>query len=136
MSVARMIAVAVLPAVLAGCETAPVKGIRQELVNLLQPSGKAEEALAAGIRAYEDARYAESSRLLQAGLDEGLSASSDQVRAHKYLAFIHCVSGRQAQCRNEFRMALAIDPSFELAPSEAGHPMWGPVFRGVKAQGR
>jgi Tfp pilus assembly protein PilF len=136
MSVARMFAVAIVLAALAGCETAPVKEMRKELVNLLQPSGKAEEALAAGVRAYDDAKYVESSQLLQAGLDEGLSARSDRVRAHKYLAFIHCVSGRQAQCRNEFRMALVIDPSFELAPSEAGHPMWGPVFRSVKAQGR
>jgi Tfp pilus assembly protein PilF len=136
MSVARMIALAVLSAALAGCETAPMKQIRKDIDALLKPSRKAEEALASGIRAYDDAKYAEASRLLQASLDEGLWSSSDRVRAHKYLAFIHCVSGRQAQCRNEFRLALAIDPSFELARSEAGHPTWGPIFRSVKAQSR
>jgi hypothetical protein len=25
-----------------------------------------------------------------------------------------------------------LDPSFELEASEAGHPIWGPVFRNVK----
>jgi hypothetical protein len=36
-------------------------------------------------------------------------------------------------CRDEFRAALDIDPSMQLEPAEAGHPVWGPVFRSVKA---
>ena len=36
------------------------------------------------------------------------------------------------QCRDEFRRALAVDPALELAPAEAGHPVWGPIFRSVK----
>jgi hypothetical protein len=44
------------------------------------------------------------------------------------------VSGRERRCRDEFRVVLKIDPSFELAASEAGHPTWGPAFRAVKAQ--
>lgn len=136
MSVARTIVLAVLPVVLAGCETAPVKEFRAELAKVLQPSRQGEDTLAAGVRAYDDAKYDESSRLLQLSLEQGLSLRSDQVRAHKYLAFIHCVSGRQAQCRNEFRLALDADPTFQLAPGEAGHPTWGPVFRSVKAQQR
>mgnify|MGYP001549986536 CR=1 FL=1 len=59
--------------------------------------------------------------------------TEDQIKAHKYLAFIDCVSGRQPQCREEFRKALDIDPNLELQPNEAGHPTWGPVFRSVKA---
>ena len=51
-------------------------------------------------------------------------------------AFIHCAAGRQAQCREEFRRALEIDPQLELTPAEAGHPGWGPVFRSVKAARR
>jgi Tfp pilus assembly protein PilF len=111
---------------LAGCETAPFKQMQQDLAGLFE-SGKGESDLAAGIRSYENANYGESARQLQSALDQGLSKSS-QLQAHKYLAFIHCVSGRQAQCRNEFRKALTVDPDFELGPAEAGHPIWGPVF--------
>jgi len=46
---------------------------------------------------------------------------------------MHCVSGRTAACREEFRKALTMDPDVELSPAEAGHPTWGPVFRSVKA---
>ncbi|HXF66595.1 MAG TPA: TssQ family T6SS-associated lipoprotein [Burkholderiales bacterium] len=115
---------------LAGCESAPIREIR----GLFQPH-KGEPELAAGIRSYEDGRYAESARQLQSALDAGLGRT-DQVRAHKYLAFIHCSSGRERACREEFRKALDLDPGFELAPAEAGHPVWGPVFRSEKARRR
>jgi len=126
----RITLVAALAAVLVGCESAPVQGIK----GMFQSSSPGQQDLANGVKEYEDGNYAEASRLLQSSLDQGLSGKSDQVRAHKYLAFIHCVSGRDARCRNEFRMALKIDPSFELAANESGHPVWGPVFKSVKAK--
>ncbi|HKW37802.1 MAG TPA: TssQ family T6SS-associated lipoprotein [Burkholderiales bacterium] len=89
-----------------------------------------------GVRAYEDGELAYSAKLLQASLDAGLIRTSDRVRAHKYLAFIHCASGRVPQCRDEFRKALDLDPSFDLREAEAGHPVWGPVFRSVKTARR
>ncbi len=92
-----------------------------------------EQELEKGIRSYEDGTYRVAVRQLQAALDFGLAARSDQATAHKYLAFIHCVSGREKACRDEFRMALATEPAFDLQPAEAGHPMWGPVFRSAKA---
>jgi Tfp pilus assembly protein PilF len=93
---------------------------------------KADPVLQTGLRLYEDGAYAESAKSLQAALDQGL-ASKDRARAHKYLAFIHCASSREQLCRDEFRKALADDPSLDLAPAEAGHPIWGPIFRAVKA---
>lgn len=125
----RLLLMALLAAALAGCESAPVR----EIKSIFQPS-KAEQDFAAGIKQYEDGEYGEAARLLQASLDQGLSGKSDQVKAHKYLAFIHCASNRQAMCREEFRLALKIDPSFELAANEAGHPIWGPAFRSVKSR--
>jgi len=95
-------------------------------------SNKGEDELAFGVRAYEDGEIAYSAKLLQASLDQGLRSTSDRVRAHKYLAFIHCASNRVPQCRDEFRKALDLDPSFDLRENEAGHPVWGPVFRSVK----
>lgn len=132
MAFLRLMLAAAMVAVLSGCESAPVKAIQQEFRNLFQ-AHKGEPDLASGIKQYEDANYAEAARLLQAGLDQGLG-TNDQVRAHKYLAFIHCVSGRERRCRDEFRAALKIDPAFELAANEAGHPIWGPAFRSVKGK--
>jgi len=93
---------------------------------------KGEQELEFGVRAYEDGEIAYSAKLLQASLDAGLRGTPDRVRAHKYLAFIHCASNRVPQCRDEFKKALDLDSSFDLRENEAGHPVWGPVFRSVK----
>jgi hypothetical protein len=97
-------------------------------------SNKGEDDLQFGVKAYEDGEIAYSAKLLQASLDAGLRWNSDRVRAHKYLAFIHCASSRIPQCRDEFKKALDLDSSFDLRENEAGHPTWGPVFRSVKAK--
>jgi Tfp pilus assembly protein PilF len=94
---------------------------------------KAENMLDQGIRAYDDGNYKVAVRNIQGALDAGLTTHS-QARAHKYLAFIDCISGQQAQCREEFRKALEIEPNLELKTEETGHPIWGPVFRSVKAE--
>jgi len=94
---------------------------------------KAENMLDKGIRAYDDGDYKVAARNIQGALDAGLTTHS-QARAHKYLAFINCISGQQAQCRDEFKKALEIEPKLELKTEEAGHPIWGPVFRSVKAE--
>jgi Tfp pilus assembly protein PilF len=132
MPLLRLALVAVFAAMLAGCESATIKSIQQDFRTLFGMH-QGEQDLAGGIKQYEDANYAEAARLLQSSLDRGLGMN-DQVQAHKYLAFIHCVSGREQRCRDEFRAALKINPSFELAANEAGHPIWGPVFRSTKAR--
>jgi tetratricopeptide (TPR) repeat protein len=55
-----------------------------------------------------------------------------QVSALKYMAFSYCVTSRAQLCRQQFERALKIDPSFDLIPSEIGHPIWGPVFLKAK----
>ncbi|MDP2869307.1 TssQ family T6SS-associated lipoprotein [Methyloversatilis sp.] len=91
----------------------------------------AEELLAEGIKKYEDARYPEAAELLKSSLGPGLRSRASHARAHKYLAFIHCISKREAACRQSFERAFAADPAFALTPAEAGHPQWGPVYRSV-----
>lgn len=86
-----------------------------------------------GVRNYEEGNYRTSARRIQYALEEGLRRP-DRVKAHKYLAFIACVSGQQLTCREEFSIALELDPSFELDAAEAGHPTWGPVYKSVKAK--
>ena len=95
-------------------------------------SSKGETELEFGIRAYEDGEHTYAARLLQLSLDAGLRGTSNRAKAHKYLAFIHCASGRLQQCREEFRMVLEVDSSFDLRDDETGHPIWGPAFRSVK----
>jgi hypothetical protein len=97
------------------------------------PLGKGRQELDRAVKSYEDGAYRNAARQFQAALELGLDARSDQARAHKYLAFITCVSGRETSCRDEFRKAFDADPSFKLAAAEVGHPIWGPVFRSVKA---
>jgi Tfp pilus assembly protein PilF len=93
---------------------------------------KGDSMLASGLRQYEEGNYAESARMLQVALDEGLR-DKDRVTAYKHLAFINCAEGRERVCREHFIRALTLDPRMELAPAEAGHPVWGPVYRAVKS---
>jgi Tfp pilus assembly protein PilF len=89
-------------------------------------------ALSAGLKEYEAGEYEESAKNLQGAIDLGLP-EKERATAHKHLAFIHCSSSRERQCRDEFRKALAVDPALDLAPAEAGHPVWGPIFRSLKS---
>ncbi len=98
--------------------------------------GKGAPALSTGISQFEEGSYAEATKSLNTALELGLASTADLARAHKYLAFISCVTNRAAQCREEFARALDANPALELEPSEARHPIWGPVFRSAKAQAR
>jgi Tfp pilus assembly protein PilF len=89
----------------------------------------AEKALLAGIRAYEDAQYGQAEGELKTALQAGLASPKDRAAAHKHLAFIYCSSSRESECEAEFRMARKADPAFALSRSEAGHPVWGPVYK-------
>lgn len=89
----------------------------------------AERALLTGMRAYDDAQYAEAEKQMQLALATGLASPKDRAAANKHLAFVYCTSQRVAQCEDAFRAARAADPSFALSRSEAGHPLWGPVYR-------
>ena len=95
---------------------------------------KGRPALIEGTRRYEDGQHLAAAKSLQSALDLGLN-DRERADAYKHLAFIHCAAGRTGPCREEFRKALSADPAFELAPAEAGHPVWGPVFRAVQGEG-
>lgn len=111
---------------LAGCQTGPFK-------DLGAPHYAGVPYLEDGVQNYEEGNYKVAKKRLQFALEEGLSRP-DRVKAHKYLAFIACVSSQQLTCREEFGIALELDPKFELSAAEAGHPIWGPIFKGVKAK--
>jgi Tfp pilus assembly protein PilF len=118
----------VAPLWLAACAAVPPSGM--PMVDALQRP--AERQLAAGLRAYEDARYGDAEAALADALRLGLSHARDQAAAHKTLAFIYCTSQRSAQCAAAFRAASAADPGFALNRAEAGHPQWGPVYQATR----
>ena len=91
----------------------------------------AERALLDGLRAYDDGQYVQAEAALRQALAGGLRSGRDQASAHKLLAFITCTSERLAECEAAFRAARAADPAFALTRPEAGHPLWGPVYRQV-----
>jgi Tfp pilus assembly protein PilF len=121
-----LLIIAFAAALLGACAEGPFKDMR---TGRTAGTGYLEE----GLRNYEEGNYRTAQRRLQFALEEGLSRP-DRVKAHKYLAFIACVSGQQLTCREEFGIAFELDPKFDLEPAEAGHPIWGPVFKSVKSK--
>lgn len=93
----------------------------------------AMQNLAEGIKEYEAGNFLHSAVLMQEALKFGFKEQPDELRARKYLAFVYCLTGSMAACRNEFRSIFALDPSFELVPSEAGHPAWSAIYRKERA---
>lgn len=144
-----LVAAAVL-ALLAGCETmnqpaqqpqpaAPVhkdaaKEVHKELppVPLPPPLPPARRDLNAGIDLYKAGDYNGAIKMLSGSADIWKADKPLQLDALKYMAFSYCVTNRQTLCRQQFQKALKLDPSFDLAPGEKGHPLWTPVFAKAK----
>jgi Tfp pilus assembly protein PilF len=119
----------VLILVLAGCATQQTT-VPQRVAD--PNAGK--PLLLGGIKSFEDGEYGNAERYLMQALGAGLAAKADLIRAHKYLAFVYCVSNRAGLGEVEFGKVLALNPQFTLDQSEEGHPLWGPVFLRAKAK--
>jgi hypothetical protein len=120
---------ALATALMSACASAPPPRPAGGLAELMDRPG--ERALVEGIRAYDDGQYAPSEAALRKALAAGLSSPRDRASAYKLLAFITCTSERLAECEAHFRAARSADPAFVLGRGEAGHPLWGPVYRKV-----
>lgn len=120
---------------LAGCAEMPLLGgstpgrphPRAETL----PAPKEQSALRDGIRLYNDGDFNAAIKRFSSSDITGGSVRT-RLAALKYTAFSYCVTSRPVQCRQAFEKALKLDPSFELAPGERGHPLWGPVFEKAK----
>lgn len=95
------------------------------------PDNQKESGLREGIRLYNEGDFNGAIRRLSAR-DVNNGPMNTRLTALKYLAFSYCVTSRPAPCRQAFDRALRLDPSFDLAPGEHGHPLWGPVFTKAK----
>ena len=105
----------------------------EELVNQ-QRLERANANLSEGLKRFDAGNYDESIRSFLLALDSGVLTLPQQISARKNMAFIHCLSNREAACKDEFERSLALDAQFDLTPAEAGHPTWGPVFRQVRME--
>lgn len=115
-----------------GTETKPAPAAPQITEQMLRE--RAAEQLATGVRQYEAGEYDNAQKNLVGALEHGMLTKPEQARARKFLAFSHCLGGREGQCRDEFRRAFEIYPEFALTAAEDGHPIWGPVYRNVRTQ--
>jgi len=115
-------------ALLAGC--AGVSTLQPES----PPTAEALDQLQQVRDQYSAGRYGEVIRSV--ATSDALATSSKAVRieAYKLQAFSYCVSRYTQLCEDSFSRILALDPAFELAANEAGHPVWGPAFQRARAQ--
>jgi len=125
---------AILVAACAPLSEPPTTTAPRIAVTETQLRERAKENLNLALRQYERGEYEDATRSFTASLDHGLLSRTEQSEARKTLAFMHCMAERESQCRDEFRKAMEIDPDFSLSAAEVGHPIWGPVYRNVRAQ--
>ena len=92
----------------------------------------ARKDLNAGIDLYNAGDYGGAIKQLSGSNNIWKADKAIQLDALKYTAFSYCVTGRQVLCKQQFEKAVKLDPSFDLAPGEKGHPLWEPVFDKVK----
>jgi Tfp pilus assembly protein PilF len=129
--------VLLLAAALTGCATPPpappaAQPAAASVAALYQRP--AERALIMGLSLYEQAAFDRAEQSFQAALQRGLADKQDEATAYKYLAFIACAFNRLDECAQDFRAAFAAADKFALTDAEAGHPIWGPVFKRVAAE--
>ena len=132
----RLAAAALLAMALAACAPVPPAAPAPVAPQITEETlrARAKDQLATGLKLYETGDYDGAQKSLAASLDHGLLQRADQGIARKHLAFVHCISGREGPCRDEFRKAFEIDPNLALNTAEDGHPIWGPVYRDVRAK--
>lgn len=118
-------------ALIASCAVPPQKpaGPTAEEIVKQKRVERAQINLNDGLKKYDGGNNDAAIKDFLLALDSGQLALADQLKARKHIAFIHCLSGREAICKEEFEKIIAIDVKFDLSPAEAGHPTWGPVFR-------
>jgi hypothetical protein len=91
-----------------------------------------EKALTAGLAAYERGEYGNAIKFLNPLTTDASVDVAVQVRALKTQAFSQCLTRAITLCRKSFEQAFKLDPNFDLAPAERGHPVWGREFERVK----
>jgi hypothetical protein len=98
------------------------------------PVIKPEQLLADGKDLYDKGDYKSAIRKLGAARDAADDSSATKQNSLKLLAFSYCVTNQKPLCKQQFTSLLKLAPAFQLSRGEAGHPLWGPVFKEAKDQ--
>ncbi|MDR6604419.1 hypothetical protein J2732_005454 [Achromobacter deleyi] len=97
------------------------------------PSPQAADALQQVRDEYAASQFGAVARTVATSDALATAPTPMRVEALKLQAFSYCVIGYRQLCEDSFARILQLQPSFELAPNETGHPQWGPAFRSAKA---
>lgn len=98
------------------------------------PTPAALEALRSVRVLYTNGSYGDVIRRVATSNELAASSSAVRIEVYKLQAFSYCVSNHAQLCEDAFMRILRIDPAYTLAPNEAGHPTWGPVFRNAQSK--
>ena len=132
----RLSATAILLSLIVGC-AAPLQkpsGPTAEEIAKQQRVDRAQANLNDGLKKYDSGSYDEALNNFLLALDSGMLTNAEQLNARKHMAFVHCLSSREANCKEEFEKVINLDPKFELSAAEAGHPIWGPIYRVTRTE--
>ncbi len=116
---------------LGGCASAPPAQVPPPPPPAAPAPPAGQSILNDGIALYNNGQYNEAIKRLAAP-EIAAAGKAAQLAALKYTAFSYCVSNRATLCRQQFEKAFKLDPAFDLAPGEYGHPLWGPQFARAK----
>ncbi|WP_233564518.1 TssQ family T6SS-associated lipoprotein [Achromobacter sp. K91] len=97
------------------------------------PSPQAVEALQQVRDEYAASRFGAVVRTVATSDALATAPTPMRVEALKLQAFSYCVTNYRQLCEDSFARILQLQPSFQLAPNEAGHPQWGPAFQAAQA---
>jgi hypothetical protein len=100
---------------------------------VVAPVVKPDQLFSEGKELYERGDYRGAIRKLISARDAADDTPVVKQNSLKYLAFSYCVTSQKPLCKAQFSSLLKLSPSFELSRGEAGHPLWGPVFKEAKA---
>lgn len=115
--------------------------VRISLISLLAalaacastPTPQAASALQQVRDEYAASRFGDVARKVATSDALATAPEPMRVEAFKLQAFSYCVTGYRQLCEDSFARILELQPLFELAPNETGHPQWGPAFQAAKA---
>ena len=127
-----ILTIAACAAILAGCAGMPAAEPKPPVPASPASPAADQVALKEGIDLYNKGDFNGAIKRLGAAEITSGGSKPRQLEALKYQAFSYCVTSRKTLCGKQFEKALKLDPAFDLAPGEHGHPLWGPVFTRLK----
>ena len=98
------------------------------------PTQAAQDAMQQLRDQYAAGQYGTVIRTVATSGDIASAPKSMRIEAYKLQAFSYCVRDYAQLCEDTFVRILQLDSGFTLAPNEAGHPQWGPVFTAAQTR--